>query len=189
MNYVVNKELATKRGKIFAFFADLKAAFDKIDRTKLGEMLKRANINERLRKRIMETYKETMNVIKVDNRKSGVFWTKKGVKQDCPMSPVLFNIYLMDLETEMRKEQTGGVVIGREKFWTVAYADDIVLVAKSEQEMKGMLKRFKKYLERKGLVLSPDKSKMLVFEKGKGQRRRRMWRWDKEEIEEMKEMT
>lgn len=80
-----------------------KAAFDKIDRTKLGEMLKRANINERLRKRIMETYKETMNVIKVGNRKSGVFWTKKGVRQDCPMSPVLFNIYLMDLETEMEE--------------------------------------------------------------------------------------
>lgn len=93
-----------KQGKIFAFFADLKAAFDKVDRSKLREMLRRANVHERLRKRIMETYKEIMNVIKIGNRKSKVFWIKKEVRQGCPISPVLFNIYLMDIELEMRKE-------------------------------------------------------------------------------------
>lgn len=120
----------------------------------------------------MKTYKETMNVIKVGNRKSGVFWTKKGVRQGCPMSPVLFNIYLMDLESEEGTDRRSG----NRKGEILAYADDIVLVAKSEQKMKGMLKKFKKYLERKGLLLSPDKSKMMVFEKEKDQRRRRMWR-------------
>ncbi|XP_067209997.1 uncharacterized protein [Linepithema humile] len=60
LNYIVNRELMKKKGKIFAFFADLKAAFDKVDRIKLGKMLKRTGIGERkLRKRIMETYKET----------------------------------------------------------------------------------------------------------------------------------
>lgn len=29
----------------------------------------------------------------------------------CPLSPILFNIYLKDLEEEMRKEQKGGVEI------------------------------------------------------------------------------
>lgn len=51
-----------------------------------------------------------------------------------------------------------------------------------------MLKRFNKYLEKKGLTLSPDKSKMLVFERGRGQRRKRMWKWGDEKIEEVKEM-
>lgn len=130
LNHVVNKELITKGGKIFAFFADLKAAFDKIDRTKLEEMLKRAGISLRLRRRIMETYRETKNVIKVGSKRSKIFWTTKRVRQRCPMSPVLFNIYLRDLEEEMRKEQTGNVVIGREKLWTVTYADDIVCSSK-----------------------------------------------------------
>lgn len=88
----------------------------------------------------------------------------------------------------MRKEQTGGVVIGREKVWSISYADDIVLLAKSEQELKGMLKRFKKYLEKKGLLLSPEKSKVLVFERGRGSRRKRKWKWGEEEIEEVSEM-
>lgn len=40
-----------------------------------------------------------------------------------------------------------------------------------------MMKRFKKYIERKGLVLSPDKSKVMVFEREKGRTRKREWKW------------
>lgn len=35
-------------------------------------------------------------------------------------------------------KRTGGVV-GREKFWTISYANDIALKARSEQELKGMM--------------------------------------------------
>lgn len=108
----------------------------------------------------METYKETRNVVRIGDRCTKEFWTETGVRQGCPMSPTLFNIYIMDLEAEMKKESTGGVVIGREKFWTISYADDIALIARSEQELKGMMRRFEKYIERKGLILSPDKSKV-----------------------------
>lgn len=62
----------------------------------------------------METYKETKNIVRVGNRKSKEFWTKSGVRQGCPMSPTLFNIYIMDLEREMKKEQTGDVDRKRE---------------------------------------------------------------------------
>ena len=69
------------------------------------------------------------------------------------------------------------------------YADDIVLVATTEVGMKGILKRFRKYVERKGLTVNTEKSKVLVFERGRGRRRRRReWRWGEEELEEVKEM-
>lgn len=60
----------------------------------------------------------------------------------------------MDLEEEMRKEQTGGIVIGKEKILSISYADDVVLLADREQDLKAMIGRFKKYLERKGLERS-----------------------------------
>jgi len=50
------------------------------------------------------------------------------------MSMMLFNIYLMGLEIEMRKEQTGDIVLGKEKIWSISY-DDIMLLAKNEQEV------------------------------------------------------
>lgn len=115
LNYIVNKELNKKEGKIFAFFADLKAAFDKINRKKLHEKIKKSEIANQLRRRVMETYRETINSVKVGDKKMENFWTERGVWQGCSMSPILFNIYVMDLE-KMRKEQTRGVTIGKEKF-------------------------------------------------------------------------
>jgi len=35
VNYVANRELNKKRDKIFAFFADMKAAFDKVEQKKV----------------------------------------------------------------------------------------------------------------------------------------------------------
>jgi len=54
-----------------------------------------------------------------------------------------------NLEEEMDKGQTGGVVISKEKFWTITYADDIVLLAKREMDLKEMMKRFRRFLEKK----------------------------------------
>ena len=147
-----------------------------MDRKELNRLMKRIGIGDQLRKRTMETYRETKSKVRVGDRKTEDFWTEKGVRQGCPMSPTLFNIYVMDLEEEMRKEQTGGVTIGKEKFWTITYADDMVLLAKSEEELKGMMRRFKKYLERKNMLLSIEKSKILVFEEGRGRKRKREWK-------------
>jgi len=67
----------------------------------------------------METYKEMRNIIRIGDKKSEEFWTVRGLKQRCPLSPMLFNIYVLDLEEEMEKEQIRGVVIGKEKFLTI----------------------------------------------------------------------
>lgn len=64
-------------------------------------------------------------------------------------------------------------MIGRTKIWTITYADDIVLLASKEEDLKRMMKRFKKYLERKELVLSVEKSKVIVFENRKGRKKKR----------------
>jgi len=56
--YLVNKKISKKKGKIFAFFVDLKMAFDRIDRVKPGEMLRKTGMREQLRRKIMEIYIE-----------------------------------------------------------------------------------------------------------------------------------
>lgn len=185
LNHIVDRELGNK-GKIFACFADLKEAFDRVDRGKLRECLKKLGVSERLRTRIMETYKETINVVKVGKEVSKEFWTTRGVRQGCPMSPTLYNAFMNDLEEEMRNGREGGVMVGNKKIWTITYADDIVLLAYGEQELKSMLKRFKKYLKKKEMLLSTEKTKILVFENGKG--RKREWKWEEEILEEVKEM-
>jgi hypothetical protein len=39
------------------------------------------------------------------------------------MSPSLFAAFIGDIEEMFRKGQAGGVVVGKEKVWSLAYAD------------------------------------------------------------------
>lgn len=41
-----------------------------------------------------------------------VFWTARGVRQGCPLSPLLFNLLVADMEDELRRVKWGGVKIG-----------------------------------------------------------------------------
>lgn len=54
--------------------------------------------------------------------------------------------------------------MGRKKCLVLAYADDLTMLTKTEEDMRGMVSR--RYLERNGLVLNALKSKKMVFRKG-----------------------
>lgn len=146
--------------------------------------MKKAGIREQLRRRTIEIYKETKNKVKVGNKRTEEI--RSEMRQGCPMSSI-FNVYIIDLEAEIKKKQTGGIVVEKERLWSITYSN-IILLAKSEQELKGMMRKLKKYIERKGLILSIQKSKMLVFEKGRGSAGKKEWKWDEENIEEAKEI-
>lgn len=47
INHVVNRSIKKKKEKVFAFFADLKVAFDRVNRGKLRGMLKKVGIKEK----------------------------------------------------------------------------------------------------------------------------------------------
>ncbi|XP_043583164.1 uncharacterized protein LOC122567995, partial [Bombus pyrosoma] len=104
------------------------------------------------------------------------------------LSPTLFNIYVAGLEDKLRKGQAGGIAIGGRKVWSLTYADDIVLTADREEELKEMLRKFKKFLKEAELELSTEKTKIVVFEKRRNKRRQRKWNWGEQELEEVEEI-
>ena len=80
------------------------------------------------------------------------FKIKKGIQQGCLLSPCLFNLYT---EHIMRNAGLGelqaGTKIGGRNINNLRYADDITLMAESEEELKSLLMRVKKESERAGL--------------------------------------
>jgi len=73
------------------------------------------------------------------------------------------------------------------KIYSLAYADDIVLLAEKEEGMRNLMKGFEKYIKEKGLEVNVEKSKVLRFRKGGGRDKRVEWWWKGERIEEVKE--
>jgi len=79
---------------------------------------------------------------------------------------------MADMEEEMRKRGWGGVKIRGETIYTLAYADDVVLLADEKDGMRCMMRNFEKYIKEKGFELNVDKSKVVRFRKG-GEREKR----------------
>ena len=57
LNYVTNRELSKRKGKLYMCFVDSKAAFDWVKRDELQKRMEDKNIGENLRKRVMERKK------------------------------------------------------------------------------------------------------------------------------------
>jgi len=95
------------------------------------------------------------------------FETRKGVRQECVLSPLLFNVYIAEIDIEFKKR---GVEIGKERLWNLAYADDIVL-AMNKEAMDDMLVTFWKFVKARKLEISVEKTKILVFNRGRNERK------------------
>lgn len=95
------------RGKIFAFSEDLKVVFDSLDRDKLWKVMEKRGESKHIMLRLKEIYRETINKVKVNGKESEYFYTEKGVRQGCPLSPSLFTLYVANLEERLRLAQAG----------------------------------------------------------------------------------
>lgn len=73
----------------------------------------------------------------------------------------------------MGKIKWGGVRVEGRKIYTLAYADDVVLLAEDEDGMKSMMVRLEGYLEKKRLELNTEKTKIVRFKKGGRREKRR----------------
>ena len=79
------------------------------------------------------------------------------------MGPCLFNIYAEYIMINAWLEETqAGIKIARRNINNLRYADDTTLMAKSEEELKSLLKKVKEENEKAGLKLSIQKTKFMA---------------------------
>jgi hypothetical protein len=175
LNYLINRQLGKRGGKVVALFVDVRAAFDSVDRGVLGKAMRERGVREGLVERVEEIWGETRSRVRAGEELGGNFWTARGVRQGCPLSPMLFNILLADLE-EMRKVKWGGIRLGKRRVYSLAYADDLVLLAEGEDEMRSLIERLERYMDRKGLEVNAGKTKIMRFRRGGERMGKRDWR-------------
>lgn len=152
LNHLAQRERKKKDEKIYAMFVDLKAAFDSIDRERLWSILEEKKINKGLIRKIREVYEDTKVVIKTEEGLTGAFRTGKEVRQGCVMSPLLFNLYVADLDKYMEKRGIRGVKLNDERIWSLAYADDIIVLANNRVALMDMMNTLNRFLKDRKLI-------------------------------------
>ena len=89
------------------------------------------------------------------------FQVGKGVLQGCILSPCLFSFYAeYTMSSAGLEEAQAGIKISGRNINNLRYADDITLMAESEEELKSLLMKVKEEGEKVGLKLNIQKTKI-----------------------------
>lgn len=161
LNQCVQKQLCRVSGRMYTAFVDFEKAFDSVDREKLFDVLERLNIPKIFIKIIKNLYKSTIYTVGKNK-----FRSFKGLKQGCPLSPLLFNLYTSHIEEMFKKNNVGGVLVVRHKIHLLSYADDLVLISENAKDLQCMLYKLTEYCNEKKLIINTKKTKILMFSKG-----------------------
>ena len=155
-----------KSGHVHVVDADLRSFYDTIPHDRLMDRV-REKISDGRALALVEAFlqQEVME-------QTGHWTPEEGTPQGAVVSPLLSNIYLHPFDRQMVEEG-----------WElVRYADDFVILCRTEAEARRALERVREWVETAGLSLHPEKTKIVdATQKGGfeflGYRFERGYRW------------
>ena len=148
---------------IYFCFIDYVKAFDCVDHNKLWKILKEVGIADYLTCLLRNLYAGQEATVRTGHGTTDWFQIGKGVHQDGILSPCLFNFYAEYIMRSAGLEDAqGGIKIAGRNINNLRYADDTILVAESEEELKSLLMKVKEESEKVGLKLNIQKTKIMA---------------------------
>ncbi|MEW8544936.1 MAG: reverse transcriptase family protein, partial [Candidatus Thiodiazotropha sp.] len=94
-----------------------------------------------------------------------------GLKQGCLLSPLIFNLFVNDLSDALEDTDLGINLDGIDcKLNMLLYADDLALIAESEEDLQRLLQILSKWCEDNGMTINMDKTKVIHYRNPSKQR-------------------
>ena len=154
-----------KNGKVlFAAFIDFKKAYDTVDRSLLIKRIQDLGINGIFLKNLESMYKKTEYLLQYKNGHLDPISSNLGLKQGCPLSPMLFNLYIDDV-CEIFDNDCDPLPLRDKLINHFLYADDLVLLSQTKEGLQRCIDKLHAFAEKKHLSISIDKSKTMLFNK------------------------
>jgi len=102
--------------------------------------------------------------VKFNNYLSKSVEINKGVRQGCPLSPTLFNIYLDKIITKWQKQDITGIKLSKnQQLSTLLFADDQFIIADREDNLQRAAHKLNQIITEYGLTISVQKTKSMSF--------------------------
>ena len=174
LRHATNAARATGHcGKLHCAFVDFAKAYDSVSHELLWEHLRlRLHMPEGLLAAIQKLYHGAVYELHDGHKRTARVPCMRGIKQGCPLSPLLFSLYISDLPSTMQEQcPAEGVECGGRRLRCLIYADDLSLLAGSPGGLQRMLDALHTYAAGKRLAVNVSKTEVMVFGARRGVQR------------------
>lgn len=162
--------LRKQRKKLYCAFIDFSSAFDKVNRINLWEKLLTNFVDGKLFRVIYNMYSNIKSCVWFNGEFTEYFSSEIGLRQGESLSPVLFSLFLNDMQASL--ESYGGIGVELKnipdaslwlKLLILLYADDTVIVSSCPDDFQKCLDAFSQYCNLWHLKVNLNKTKIVVF--------------------------
>lgn len=158
---LVSEFLANKK-KLYCCFVDYQKAFDSVNHVKLWRRLIKMGVTGKFLSVIKSMYQQIRSCIKFNNVCSDFYTCHKGLVQGEALSPLIFSLFVNDIELELM-HNCHSIQVHEINLFLLMYADDTVLVAESAENLQQMMDALLLWTREYGLLVNNDKTKVIVF--------------------------
>ncbi|XP_057335088.1 uncharacterized protein LOC130673891 [Microplitis mediator] len=161
---VLRFRLRLALAKAYALFVDFKRAFDSVPQDKLWAKLINLGVSTKIIHVLKSLYDSATVQVRQEQEPSYKFRVTEGVLQGESLCPLLFILFLSDIEEFFRKRNCTGLNLNNiSDILMLLYADDMVLLASSPKDLEAIIKTLEKYCDINGLTVNTSKTKVMVF--------------------------
>ena len=182
LNALIERQFQAK-GKLYCCFIDFKKAYDFIDRYSLWFKLLQLGVDGKLFSVIRSMYDEVKLCVSHLNSYSDYFSSEIGLFQGEITSPMMFSLFLNDIENAFHHSNTIAVTIDQLSIYLLLFADDAVMFAESKEALQENLNCLKSYCDKWSLTVNVEKTKVMIFRKKGVLKEDYTWTYQGENIE------
>ena len=160
MKTLIDKSLHENK-TLHVCFVDFRKAYDTVWRDGLFKKLLSYDVDRRFVRLLRNIYATSSLAVKTQNGRSSIFASNVGLKQGCNLSPLLFNIFINDLLSEIDTHREDSPMLNGIPINGLMYADDLVLISESEEGLQHLLNILNSYTEKWFMQVNKSKTKYM----------------------------
>jgi len=151
--------------EVYICFVDYEKAFDRVDWKKLMHALRKRGVDWRDRRLIGNLYMNQTVKIRIEGVCSEAGGIGRGVRQGCPLSPLLFNIYIEELIQEALEGTGEGIKVGGRLIQALRFADDQAMLAATQEGLQRLMNQLHRTSETYNMKINIGKTKTMRISK------------------------
>ena len=157
--------MKSRRQPFYAAFVDFQKAYDTVPRHLLWAKLEAAGIRGWCLRAVQALYADVPMCVRTAEGCTNTFQSLLGLKQGCPLSLMLFGLYVDDVAAAVAAEPGADLprLADGSPVPPLLYADDLACLATSAAGLQHQLDRLEIYAASWGLTVNVAKTKIVAF--------------------------